>query len=111
MTLNEAATLLGWPRDHVRDAIQHGVCPPNALQPVMLRATPRGTDFEINDSDLDLFIEAFESVEPGRHPPIAVCRQLRQDAREMCCICGSEGPFEYHHLLDWANSSTTIPNT
>lgn len=102
MNLNEAATLLGWSREQVRDALKLGVRPPGDVQPLILHATARGADFEIEDGDLDRFIKAFEIVEPGRHPPVGIRRQLRQDAREMCCVCGSEGPFEYHHILDWA---------
>lgn len=102
MNLNEVANFLGWNREQVKSAISHGVTPPGRTAPVPLEATPRETDYEIIEEELDAFVAAFEAEEPGRHPPIAVRRQLFVEARERCCICGEPGPFEFHHLIDWA---------
>jgi hypothetical protein len=102
MTLNEAARILLWKREDVKQAIEIGVMPPGSQTPVKLRATISDELVEIDDADLDEFIAAFESAEPGRHPPVGVRRQLFFEAREQCCVCGVGGPFEFHHLLDWA---------
>jgi hypothetical protein len=103
MDLNQAAKLLGWSRDQVRDAITIGVTPAGATAAMKLRATAMGKrDFDIDDEALDDFLLTFDAAEPGRFPPVAVRRQLFIEAREQCCFCGETGPFEFHHLLDWA---------
>ncbi len=101
MNLNQAAHLMVWSREQVKVAIRIGITPPGAPAPVRLHGTPQGRDFEITEDDLNAFLENFESAEPGRHPPVAVRRQLLFEARESCCICGVPGPFEFHHLIDW----------
>jgi hypothetical protein len=103
MDLNQAAKLLGWSRDQVKDAIAIGVTPVGATAAMKLRATAMGKhNFDIEDEALDAFLMALDAVNPGRFPPIAVRRQLLFEAREQCVICGETSPFEFHHLLDWA---------
>lgn len=103
MDLNQAAKLLGWSREQVRDAITIGVTPVGGTAAMRLSATAMGKhDFDIDDEALDDFLSAFDAAEPGRFPPVAVRRRLLIEARERCCFCGEAGPFEFHHLLDWA---------
>jgi hypothetical protein len=102
MNLAQVAALLCWPRDDVKTAIRVGITPPGAAGPLRIVALPIAEDFDISDLELQTFVDAFEAAEPGRHPPIKVRRALLAEARDLCCICGEPGPFEFHHIVDWA---------
>jgi hypothetical protein len=110
VNLSQAATLLLWSRDDVKTAIRDGIIPPCADEPLRLAAEPLGNDFDITDEELQAFVGVFEAAEPGRHPPVAIRRQLFIEARELCCICGQDGPFEFHHIIEWARLKHYDPN-
>lgn len=102
MDTREAAAYLRLPRDEVRRLVTSGLQLAGSASPLCLKATPNGKDFEIDEPDLDAFLLALDAAEPHRHPPVAVQRALRVEADNQCEICRGDGPFEFHHILDWA---------
>jgi hypothetical protein len=58
MNLKEATRLLGWRREAVKAAIDRGVELPKTLKQIKLRANLVGNDYDIDEVDLDAFIEA-----------------------------------------------------
>lgn len=103
MNLKEATSLLGWKREHVETAIIEGVETPWTKVRAKLAAMPQGSDFDIPEEELDRFVAIFEADEPGRHPPIAVRRELLVECGYQCAVCDSDAPLRFHHILDWAN--------
>jgi len=103
MDVKEAAALLSCKPESVADAITQGVKLPTSGKTVKLRAAAKGGSFVISDDELDEFIKAFESEQPGRHPPVAVRRELRTEACHKCGICSSDLPLQYHHILEWSD--------
>lgn len=71
MNIKEAACLLGWKSEQVAAAIGKGViC--GKWGKISLRAAKCGTDYEITDSDIDAFLQKFETEEPL---PLSVSRR------------------------------------
>lgn len=103
MDLKQAASLLGWSRDNVRTAITDGLVLPGALRPVRLNAVDAATDYDIAEGDLERFIADCEALEPGRHPPAVVRRQLLIESRYRCAVCSSDAPLHYHHIIAWSD--------
>lgn len=102
LNLNEVAKLLRYRREDVKEAIELGVSLPKSGNLVLLAATAVGNDYEIVEEQLDQFILAFESEEPGRHPPAATRRTLLVEAKHKCKICCSDAPLHYHHIIEWS---------
>jgi len=103
MNLNEAARLFGCRREVLKAAIEKGVELPKSLDLIKLQASPVGNDYDIDEVDLDAFIEAFHQEEPGRHPPVRVRRTLLVEANHKCAICGDSTPrFQLHHMVEFA---------
>jgi len=103
MNLNEVATILKMSRDQVRIAIEVGIELPKSHKIARLEAHQVGNSYDIEESDLDGFIEGFESEDPGRHPPVKVCRELLLEARHGCAICGESTIVEFHHIIDFSS--------
>jgi len=101
MDVKEVALLLGWKRDTVLDAIRDGVLLPVSRKKRQLAASGQGSSFEISDAELQEFLDAFESEQPGRHPPVLVRRELRTEAQHKCGICRADLPLQFHHILEW----------
>jgi len=107
MELSEAVSLLGnWSREEIKTAITDGIALPRDGRVVRLRATPVGRDFDVDEADLDAFIREWDGVEPGRHPPVAVRRELLVEAGHRCAICEDSAPFQYHHIVEFS----TVPH-
>ena len=102
MNAKEATVYLHWGVDDVVAAITEGVALPNSGRNVRLPATSVAGDWQITEEDLDEFIAAFEEEEPGRHPPVAVCRELLWEAGYRCGLCGRDAPLAFHHILGFA---------
>lgn len=102
MNLNEVARLLSWRREDVQDAITTGVKVPGTTEIVKLVASAVGDADEISDDDLNAFIARFEAAEPGRHPPTGVRRELLVESGHQCAVCRSDGPLQYHHIIEWS---------
>jgi hypothetical protein len=102
MNLKEVTALLGWRREEVKTAIDEGVTLPKSKKTIKLRANQIGNDYDIAESDLDNFIDAFEKEEPGRHPPVSVLRELRIEADDRCAICRKNAHLHLHHMLEFA---------
>ena len=102
MTIKEVATLLKWSKGDVQDAIQKGVQLPKSQRNINLKAEFVSGRHDISDDALDSFIDAFESEEPGRHPPVAVRRQLLIESYHRCSICRELTPIEYHHIIEFS---------
>ena len=101
MTLNEAAKILGWPRSEVVIALTDGIRLPKSGTPQKLRGQRVRSDWDITDTELDDFIQAFEAEEPGRHSPVAVRRELLVEARHRCAVCRAVAPLQFHHILEF----------
>lgn len=101
MLLPEAASLLGLAREHVESAISVGVRTPQGVV-VRLVAVALPSGYDIAQDDLDAFIAAFETEEPGRHPPVSVRRTLLIESGYKCSICRGDAPLEFHHIIEWA---------
>ncbi len=103
MNLNEAAKLLGWRREVLKDAIEKGVELPKSLKKIKLEANRVEHKYDIDEINLDAFIEAFHQEEPGRYPPIRVRRILLVEANHRCAICEeSTLRFQFHHMIEFA---------
>ncbi len=101
MNIKEAACLLGWKSEQVAAAIGKGViC--GKWGKISLRAAKCGTDYEITDSDIDAFLQKFETEEPGRYPCLAVRRKLLIESRYKCAVCEADAPLQFHHIIEWA---------
>ena len=100
MDLKEAASLLGWKKDDVACAINVGVKLPHSENTIKLSVAV-DDPIDITEEALDEFIEAFERLEPSRHPPVAVRRELRTECGHRCAICSSDLPLQFHHILEW----------
>lgn len=101
MDLREVASLLGLSREAARMAIDDGIRTPSG-QLVQLRAATLPTGPDVTETDLDAFIRYFENDEPGRHPPVAIRRDLLIEAGYRCAVCRLDGPLEFHHIVEWA---------
>lgn len=101
MDLKEAAIILGMKREQVREAIETGIALDSA-QRIKLNAVRIGRGYDIDDTDLDCFISELEKTEPGRHPPVSVCRCLLVEARHRCAICRESAFLHYHHIIEWS---------
>jgi hypothetical protein len=102
MNLNEAAQFLLLPREQIKIAIQDGIKPSAKSSLIQLKALPLGTDYDIDDSELDAFIKAFFEDEPKRQIPTAIRRKLLVEARHRCAICGEPSPLEFHHIIEYS---------
>jgi hypothetical protein len=102
MTHQEAAALLGWRSEEVLAAIKTGAALPVSTTKVRLHAEGGNGHYDIDEADLDDFVSQFEQEQPGRHPPTAVRRQLRTEARHRCAVCGESAPLQYHHILEFS---------
>lgn len=111
MNLKEVTALLGWKREEIKTAIERGVELPKSKNRITLKASPVENDYDIAESDLDTFIDAFESEEPGRHPPIGVRRILLLEANHKCAVCRDSTPvFQFHHMVEFSNLKHYDPN-
>jgi hypothetical protein len=109
MNVKEAAVLLGWKKESVKDAIYKGVKAPVSEKSIKLRADSFDP-IDISDKALDEFIKAFEDEQPGRYPPVAVRRELRIESGHKCAICNSDLPLQFHHILEWQDLKHHDPN-
>ena len=109
MNIREAAGLLNAAPAHVKMAIEAGVVLPNSdLKQLEADQGPGG--YEISDGQLQEFIAAFEAQQPGRHPPVAVRRDLRVEARHKCGVCLADSPLSLHHIVPWKVLKHHDPN-
>ena len=102
MNINEAASLLGFTREQVLDAITGGVKLPNSDEIVKLPANGSAPNFDVSDAQLDEFLGLFEAEEPGRYPPAAVRRELLVEAKHICAVCRREPVQEFHHMIEFS---------
>jgi len=101
MKEKEAAVLLGWGLDSLNDAIKHGVKPVTTETAIKLKVSKDGGSVEITEEDLEQFVSELEKNEPGRHPPIAVRRELRTEAGHRCGVCRRDFLLQFHHIIEW----------
>lgn len=101
MNLNEAAALLNFTRAEVRIAIQDGIELPISKEIIRIEAHLISGEYDIDDISLDSFICRFDKEEPGRHPPVAVRRELLIEAHYGCAIC-SVPLYEFHHIIEFS---------
>ncbi|MBX7174390.1 MAG: HNH endonuclease [Pyrinomonadaceae bacterium] len=102
MNLNEAAALLQLNRDTLKVAIEIGIELPISKKNIKLKSVLINKEIEVEESDLDEYINAFHNEEPGRHPPAAVRRELLVDANHLCAICKRDAPIEFHHIVEYS---------
>ena len=102
MNLNEAAAFLQKSKDTVKVAITDGLELPFSKTIVKLVAVKIGDNYEIEETDLDTFIKAFDDEDPGRHPPTAIRRALLVEAQHRCAICRRDEPIEFHHVVEFS---------
>ena len=102
MNLAEVAGLLGLRREQVKTAITEGIALPVSGNVVTLQAVAAGTDYDITEESLDQFISRFHEEEPGKHPPVAVRRELLVESGHRCAVCGTVDPLHYHHMIEFA---------
>jgi len=102
MNVNEVAELLKMKREEVKIAIDEGVALPKSGEIICLKAHQINKQYDIDELDLDEFIDRFHQEEPGRHPPVKVRRELLVEARHSCAICGETTPIEYHHIIEFS---------
>jgi hypothetical protein len=81
MNLKEATGLLGWKREVVESAIEHGIETPSKKSVIKLAATKQGLDYDIREEDVDALLAAFENEDLGRYPPVSVRRDLSKTPR------------------------------
>ena len=110
MNLKEVSALLGWSVDSISDAILTGVSLPRSETVTKLAADERNGSYDVSDEDLDRFVSAFESQEPGRHPPVHVRRELRTEARHRRAICTQNLHLHDHHISAWRERKHRDPN-
>jgi hypothetical protein len=91
-----------WSREELRMTIESGVTLPDSTEPLRLRATPIGDDYDITEADLDAYFEKWDEVEPGRWPSAGVRRTLLVEANHRCGICKERGPIDFHHILEYS---------
>lgn len=103
MDLNEAASLLTFSKEQARLAVEEGVETPRTRTRVWLTAAKFQHGYDIAQEALDAFLAAFESEEPGRHPPVAVRRTLLIESGYKCAVCRDNGPLEFHHMIEWSS--------
>ena len=103
MDLNGAATFIHFRREIVKMTIEKGVELPISKRNIKLKANLVGNSYDIDEADLDKFIFEFEAEEPGRHPPVSVCRELLVEAKHSCAICGEKSTIEFHHIIDFSS--------
>lgn len=101
MNLNEAASLLGMSKERTKLAIEKGVETPRTRSRIYLKAVVLPNDYDVAQDDVDALIAAFEKEEPGRHPPVAVRRELLIESGYKCAVCRDSGPLEFHHIIEW----------
>lgn len=99
MNIPEAAYLLRWSREQIEIAISAGVKVPGTDIVEKLEAGVDGHD--ISEASLDKFINEFEKQEPGRHPPVAIRRELLIESKHRCAICWNTAPIQFHHMLEF----------
>lgn len=99
MKILEAAYLLRLSREQIEKAISVGVILPGTDMVEKLEVSSDGHD--ISESSLDKFIYEFEKQEPGRHPPVAIRRELLIESKHRCAICLDSAPIQYHHMLEF----------
>lgn len=100
MDVKTAASLLGYSRDTLYEAVTDGVQLPKSGETIKLQACD-GKPLTFSEKNLQAFVDAFEAEQPGRHPPIAVRRALRTESRHRCAICRRDLPLQYHHIIEW----------
>lgn len=100
---------LRWSGETFDAAVSVGVKLPKSGKLAKLKATKVGDDWDVDESDLNSFIAQFHDEEPGRHPPVAVCRELATECRHLCSICAQSHPLQYHHILQWSELSHYDP--
>ncbi len=110
MNVNEVAAYLCCSRDSVLNAINNGIALPKSCKNVKLECDWIDKQPEISDDQYNEFVNQFESEEPGRRPPAAVCRELRVEASFACAVCRREGPLQFHHLIEWSKLKHHDPN-
>ena len=101
MDVKEAAALLTVAPSTVKRAIKEGIALPKSGDLRQLEADNGPDNYEISDAQLQEYIDAFEGEEPGRHPPVAVRRELRVEAQHKCGVCRADLPLYFHHIVPW----------
>jgi len=102
MNLKEAAILWGVSHDTMKKLIKDGCRLPVSKRAIVLKARRVGNSYDVSDENLDAFIAQFEKEEAGRHPPVAVRRDLLVESQHRCAICRQQAlRFEFHHMLKW----------
>jgi hypothetical protein len=101
MNVNEAAQLLGFPRDQIVIAIKQGFSI-NSTTPIKLQALQIGKDFDIRDEDLDHFIDKIYENQPDRRIPTIVRRELLVESAHRCAICSETSSLEFHHIIEYS---------
>lgn len=102
MKINEVAQLLCWQREQVKTAINTGITCPGTQNIIKLQAMNLGADFDINDQELDNFIEFFYLNEPKRQIPTSVRRTLLVEARHRCIVCQETSSLDFHHIIEFS---------
>jgi hypothetical protein len=99
--INEAAGLLGLSREQTIELIVSGLNLPKSGQVQRLKADQAGTDYDITDEQLDVFLAAFEAEELGRWPPVAVRRSLLVESSHRCAVCHHATFLQFHHMIEF----------
>lgn len=102
MEQKEVLAYLGWQKATFVTAVTVGIELPGGTAKVKLRATKIGDGYQIEEADLDEFQQTFHDAEPGRHPPVAVMRNLSVESIHRCGICKDALPLQYHHIIEWS---------
>ena len=87
--------------EQVRKAIEGGVELPSSGEKRKLEASGSAPAYDVSEGQLDAFIAAFETAEPGRHPPAAVRRALLVESSHKCGACRSDSPLQFHHIVEF----------
>lgn len=109
MNIREAAMILGVRQEQALEFIRQGVNLPKSGKRIYLKATVDGTKYDISNTDLNCFIKEREKEEPGRHPPLDVCRELLIEASHECAICRDSAPLQFHHMIEWSRIKAHDP--
>jgi len=104
-SVREVASLLRLSREVAKMAIDAGIAT-IAGELVQLRAVMLPTGPDVTEADLDAFIKCVELDEPGRHPPVAIRRELSIESGYRCAVCKGAAPLEFHHIPGWAAIKT-----
>lgn len=102
MDLRNAAGLLGMSIESVEVAVTQGICMDGTGDPIVLEVDTVAGEWDFSDVALEAFVAARETHEPGRHPPIAVRRELLVEAGYQCAACGDGAPLEFHHIVEFS---------